>query len=117
MWAVVGVGIAAEWVAAQPMVVPPPGAGEVMLPPGSDTQPRVCSLTPSTGQMSGVNVRAEPDVESRVIGGIALGDFREVTAIGEDWHETITRNDEPGYVAAHVAALVGACGSVPRLAD
>jgi len=116
--AVVTVSYALTWLAQQATLPagfqPPAGAGEVIAPPNGETQFRVCSLTPSTGQMSGVNVRGAPSMEAPVVDGIALGDFREIVAIGTDWHETITRDGQPGYVAARVAALVGPCGDVPQ---
>jgi hypothetical protein len=114
-WAVAGARLFADWAAAHsplpPGFEPPPGAGEVQ-PNGI---PPVCSITPSTGQMSGVNVRAAPNLQAPVIGDIPLDSYREVTAIGDAWYKTITRRGETGYVAAHVAALVGPCGDVPPL--
>lgn len=115
VWAAAAGGLFADWtqtlVLAPPGFEPPPGAGEVQ--PGA--VPLVCSVTPSTGQMSGMNVRAAPSLQAPVIGDIPLGEYREVIAIGDGWYETLTRLGETGYVAAHVAALVGPCGDVARL--
>ncbi len=85
-----------------------------MLPPGEAALPQVCSLTPSTGQMGGVNVRSIPSMQGQIIDAVALGEYREVTAVGATWHETRAPNGRIGYVAAQVAALVGPCGDLPR---
>lgn len=114
-----GASLAAWWQTRpdpQPeaVFVPPAGAGDVILPPGEDILPEVCSLTPSTGMMSGVNVRAAPSMDAPVIDTIPLGAYYEVTAVGSTWHETRAPSGRIGYVAARVAALVGPCGAPPR---
>ena len=48
--------------------VPPDGAGEVMAAVDNPTK---CTLTPSTGQGSGVFIRALPSIESDIVGDIA----------------------------------------------
>jgi hypothetical protein len=90
------------------------GVGVLRAGLGLLPAPPVCEMTPSTGLGSGVNVRALPDIDSDIIGDIALGDYREVTALSADWVQTVTRNGDTGFVAARVAALVGPCGDVPR---
>jgi hypothetical protein len=93
--------------------VPPAGAGEVILPDEYD--PSVCSVTPSTGGMSGVNVRSQPDFNATVIDGIPLAAYWKVEAIGEEFYAVITPKRLPGYVAKRVTTLVGPCGDVESL--
>lgn len=90
--------------------VPPPGAGEVIAAEPVLT----CQLTPSTGQGSGMNLRAAPSLDAPVIGDMALGDYREVTAISTTWYQTVTRDGRAAFAAAAVSTLVGPCGDVPR---
>ncbi|MEO0564782.1 MAG: hypothetical protein AAF125_21935, partial [Chloroflexota bacterium] len=91
------------WWGPPPLVVE--GAGDVIGAPSAEVSG--CTLTPSTGQGSGVNVRALPDVESTVVGDIPLGEYRPVSAISESWYQTVTRGGGAGFVAAGVTALVG----------
>ncbi|MEM6528634.1 MAG: SH3 domain-containing protein [Chloroflexota bacterium] len=93
--------------------VPPEGAGEVIMPEGYSLD--VCSVTPSTGEMSGVNVRSQPDFNATVIDGLPLNSYAEVAAIGDEWYAVITPRLLPGYVAKRVTTLVGPCGEVPPL--
>lgn len=90
--------------------IPPHGAGEVIPAP----IPAACSVTPSTGQMSGVNIRGLPDVDAPIIGDIAINSYRPVSAISDDWLQTVTRDGRAGFVATSFTTVVGACGDVPR---
>ncbi|MEL6151983.1 MAG: SH3 domain-containing protein [Chloroflexota bacterium] len=114
------VAIMVEWfqlssadVTPQPFV-PPEGAGDVIAPPEGYVPDR-CSVTPSTGGMSGVNVRSQPDFNATVIDGLPLDSYAEVAAIGDEWYAVITPNLLPGYVARRVTTLVGPCGDIPPL--
>lgn len=92
--------------------VPPAGAGAVIVPDDDMTQG--CSVTPSTGRGSGINLRAAPSLDSSIVGDIPLGFFRQVSAISDNWYETVTRDGRLAYVSAELSTLVGACGDVPR---
>ena len=107
-------GILALHTAWEPLPAPVPyipGAGKVQPSAGD---PNICHLTPSTGQGSGVFIRAMPDTSAAIVGDIPLGALRPVSAISSNWYQTTTRGGSAGFVAANVAALVGPCGDVPR---
>jgi len=113
-YAMMLVGIASSLIAVQEWqarVELPEGVGPVR----SDSSAVAgCRVTPSTGQGSGVNIRRLPDIDSDIIGDIALGDYRPVSAISTDWYQTETRGGGVGFVAANVTALVGPCGDINR---
>ncbi len=104
------------WQPPQPIeiVVTPQGAGEVVAQTGTAPPSDACSLTPSTGFMSGANVRTAPSLNAARIGGIPLGDYRVVLGQRGDWFLVQLDASTDGWVSGDVAALVGPCGDLPE---